>query len=56
MAMCQSAEVNIILFREIEGRRLFLEDCCLKFVGAPFMVKIESNSRFRVRSHYERLI
>ena len=56
MAMCQSAEVNILLFREIEGRRLFLEDCCLKFVGAPILVKIESNSRFRVRSHYERLI
>ena len=56
MAMCHSAQVNIMLFREMDGRRLVLEDCCLKFVGAPIMVKIKSNSCLRVRSHYERLI
>ena len=56
MAMCQTAQVNIMLFREVDGRRLLLEDCSLKYDGAPIMVKIESNSRFRVRSHYERLI
>ena len=56
MVMCQSAQVNIMLFREVDGRRLLLEDCSLQYDGAPIMVKIESKSQFRVRSHYERLI
>ena len=56
MAMCNCAHVNVILFQKKDARTLVLEDCSLRYEGTPIMVKLDGNSRTRVRGHYERLI